>query len=179
MTIAQPGDRRGPVQIRDVGDGDWAQVWPFLRDIVAAGETYCWPRDTTEAAARTWWLGKPGGRVLVAVDEGRVVGTAELHPNQPAAGRHVANAGFLVAPSAAGRGVGRALAVRTLEVAREDGYRAMQFNAVVETNIAAVALWVSLGFTVLATVPAAFDHPPHGLVGLHVMHRPLTEPAAG
>jgi hypothetical protein len=49
----------------------------------------------------------------------------------------------------------------------------MQFNAVVETNARAVALWRSLGFDVLATVPEAFDHPEHGLVGLHVMFRRL------
>ncbi|MGO1240668.1 MAG: GNAT family N-acetyltransferase, partial [Cellulosimicrobium funkei] len=46
-------------------------------------------------------------------------------------------------------------------------------NAVVETNERAVRLWESLGFTILATVPEAFDHPVHGLVGLHVMHRTL------
>jgi GNAT superfamily N-acetyltransferase len=116
-------------------------------------------------------LGKPGGRVLVAVDDGAVVGTAELHPNQPAAGSHVANAGFMVSPTAVGRGVGRALARRVLEVAAEDGYAAMQFNAVVETNEHAVRLWESLGFTILTTVPEAFRHPDRGFVGLHIMHR--------
>jgi len=78
-----------------------------------------------------------------------------------------------VAPSASGKGVGRALANRVLEVAAEDGYLAMQFNAVVETNTNAIRLWESLGFTILATVPEAFRHPDHGLVGLHIMHRPL------
>jgi hypothetical protein len=68
-------------------------------------------------------MGKPGGRVLVAVDDGAVVGTAELHPNQPAAGSHVANAGFMVSPTAGGRGVGRALAHRVLEVAGRTGTR--------------------------------------------------------
>jgi ribosomal protein S18 acetylase RimI-like enzyme len=72
-----------------------------------------------------------------------------------------------------GRGVGRALGEHVVAAAREDGYRSMQFNAVVETNTRAVALWRSLGFDVLATVPEAFDHPEHGLVGLHVMFRRL------
>jgi ribosomal protein S18 acetylase RimI-like enzyme len=47
----------------------------------------------------------------------------------------------------------------------------MQLNAVVETNTGAVALWRSLGFEVLATVPAALGHPVHGYVGLHLMYR--------
>ena len=159
------------MEIRDAVDADWAAVWGFLQQIVAAGDTYCWPPDTSEEAARTWWMSKPGGRVLVAVDDGAVVGTAELHPNQPAAGSHVANAGFMVSPTAAGRGVGRALAHRVLEVAAEDGYAAMQFNAVAETNELAVSLWESLGFTILDTVPEAFRHPDRGFVGLHIMHR--------
>jgi GNAT superfamily N-acetyltransferase len=159
------------MEIRDVVDSDWAAIWGFMRQILAAGDTYCWPSDTSEEAARAWWMGKPGGRVLVAVDDGAVVGTAELHPNQPAAGSHVANAGFMVSPTATGRGVGRALAHHVLEVAAQDGYAAMQFNAVVETNVHAVRLWESLGFTVLGTVPEAFRHPDQGLVGLHIMHR--------
>ena len=159
------------MKIRDAVDSDWPAVWGFLQPIVAAGDTYCWPPDTSEDAARAWWMGKPGGRVLVAVEDGAVVGTAELHPNQPAAGSHVANAGFMVSPTAAGRGVGRALAQRVLEVAAADGYAAMQFNAVVVTNEHAIRLWESLGFTILATVPEAFRHPERGLVGLLIMHR--------
>jgi GNAT superfamily N-acetyltransferase len=161
------------VEIRDATESDWAEIWRFVRPILAVGDTYCWPRDSSEDAARTWWMGKPNGRVIVAIDHGEIVGTAEIHPNQPAAGSHVANAGFMVAPSAAGRGVGRALANRVLEIAAEDGYLAMQFNAVVETNTNAIRLWKSLGFQILATVPEAFWHPERGLVGLHLMHRLL------
>jgi|GEM_PF-4279412 len=77
----------------------------------------------------------------------------------------------MVDPAHAGRGVGRALAVHVIDLARDAGYRAMQFNAVVETNHVAVHLWQSLGFEILATIPESFDHPAHGLVGMHVMHR--------
>ena len=49
----------------------------------------------------------------------------------------------------------------------------MQFNAVVETNTGAVALWRSLGFETLCTVPGAFRHARSGAVGLHIMYRTL------
>ena len=113
------------------------------------------------------------GRARRRGGDGRILGTAKYGPNWPGRGSHVANASFIVDPAVAGRGVGRALAERVLADARAAGYRAMQFNAVVETNTGAVALWQSLGFRVLATVPEAFDHPTRGLVGLHIMHRPL------
>ena len=162
--------------IRDATPDDWPAIWPFLHGIVAAGDTFSWAPDTSEEDARAMWLKQPPGRTVVAlVDDGTVVGTAETHPNQPAGGpaAHVANAGFMVDPAHSGKGVGRALAEHVLEQARADGYRAMAFNAVVETNTGAVALWRSLGFEIVATLPGGFHHPVHGYVGLHIMHRPL------
>jgi GNAT superfamily N-acetyltransferase len=160
--------------IREATPEDWPAIWAFMSRIVAAGETFSWDRDIGEERARATWLRQPPGRTVVAVgDDGAVVGTAETHPNHGGPGSHIASAGFMVDPDQAGRGIGRALGEHVLEQARSDGYRAMQFNAVVETNTGAVALWRSLGFEVLCTVPEAFDHPAHGYVGLHVMHRRL------
>jgi L-amino acid N-acyltransferase YncA len=160
--------------IRAARAEDWEAIWGFMRRIVAAGETFVWDPDTTEAEARGMWLHEPPGRTIVAVgDDGTVLGTAETHPNHDGGGAHIANAGFMVDPDHSGRGIGRALAERVLEEARADGYRAMQFNAVVETNANAVALWRSLGFDVLATIPEGFNHPTKGYVGLHVMYRRL------
>jgi GNAT superfamily N-acetyltransferase len=160
--------------IRDAAFDDWPAIWPFLRRIVAAGETYCYDRSLTEYQARRMWLLEPPGRTFVAIDaQHAVVGTAKVHPNQGGPGGHVATASFMVDPQRAGRGVGRALGEHVLAWARGQGYRAMQFNAVVETNTRAVALWQSFGFQILATVPDAFHHPVHGYVGLHIMHRHL------
>ncbi|WP_265521954.1 GNAT family N-acetyltransferase [Oerskovia flava] len=161
--------------LRDATSTDWPGIWRVLEPALRAGETYTYPRDIAEDEARTAWMLPAPARVLVAVDNtsGGVLGIAKYLPNHPGAGAHVANASFVVGHDAAGRGVGRALAEAVLAGARADGYRAMQFNAVVETNERAVRLWRSLGFEVLATVPEAFDHPVLGLVGLHIMHRAL------
>jgi ribosomal protein S18 acetylase RimI-like enzyme len=86
---------------------------------------------------------------------------------------HIAGASFMVDPAHTGRGAGRALGRHVLDRARTDGFRTMQFNAVVETNERAVALWRSLGFEILATLPEGFLHPSKGYVGLHIMHRHL------
>jgi GNAT superfamily N-acetyltransferase len=174
-----------PVRVRPATDADWPHIWPFLQQIVQAGETYAYPLDLTEQTARSLWMEAPPGRTFVAVDDadgadggdgraGPVLGSAKAGPNRPGRGSHVATASFMVDPAARGRGVGRALGEHVLAWAREQGYRGMQFNAVVETNAPAVALWRALGFEVVGTVPEAFDSAAHGLVGLHVMYRPLT-----
>jgi L-amino acid N-acyltransferase YncA len=155
--------------IRDAEDGDWPAIYPFFSEIVAAGRSYAFPEDLSLEQARGWWMESPPGRTVVAVDGATVLGSAKMGPNRPGRGAHVATASFMVDPQHSGRGVGRALGEDVVDWARANGYRSIQFNAVVETNEVAVRLWRSLGFEVLATVPEAFDHPEHGLVGLHLM----------
>src|SRR5437660_6765744 len=163
--------------IRDFEDADWPRIYPIFTAIVAAGDTYAYPDGLTSDEARRYWVAAPPGRTVVATESGAIVGTATMGPNRPGRGSHVATASFMVAPEHQGKGVGRALGVYVVEAARAAGYRSIQFNAVVETNTAAVGLWESLGFEILATIPEAFDHREHGLVGLHVIHRPLVEAA--
>ncbi len=160
--------------VRAAVPDDWPAVWAFMRQIVAAGETFSWHRDLSEADSRARWFHGPPGGALVAVDDrGAVIGSATYGPNHEGPAAHIATASFMVDPARFGEGAGRALGERVLELARADGYRGIQFNAVVESNVRAVALWRSLGFEVLTTVPGAFDHPEDGFVGLHIMFQSL------
>jgi GNAT superfamily N-acetyltransferase len=153
-------------------DADWPRIWPFFQAIVSAGETYAYPEDLTLDTGRPLWM---DGHVVVAEDEssGGLLGSAKMGPNRPGRGAHIATASFMVDPAARGRGAGRALGRYAVDWARTAGYHGMQFNAVVETNTVAVALWRSLGFEILTTVPEAFNHRVHGLVGLHMMYQRL------
>ena len=158
--------------IREARAEDWGAIWPFFHEIVAARETYAYDPDMSESEARAMWMVEPPARTVVATDAaGAVIGTANMYANRPGPGSHVASASFMVDPARAGQGVGRALGGHVIDWARQSGFRAIQFNAVVQTNHAAVALWRSLGFEVVGTVPEAFDHPRHGYVGLLIMHR--------
>ena len=114
------------------------------------------------------------GRSFVAIDQasGAIVGSSYVRPNQPGLGGHVANAAFMVARSAAGQGVGRALGEHAIDWARQAGFSAMQFNIVVSTNERAVALWRNLGFSIAGTIPEAFQHQGLGRkVDAFIMHR--------
>ncbi|MFJ9851293.1 GNAT family N-acetyltransferase [Streptomyces sp. NPDC101150] len=160
--------------IREATAADWPAIWPFFHAIVAAGETYPYPADLDEQAGREVWMRPPPGRTVVAVDaDGTVLGTANMNPNKPGGGAHIASASFMVDPRHGRRGVGRALGEHVLDWARAEGYRGIQFNSVVETNTAAVTLWQSLGFEIMTTIPEGFRHPTRGYVGFHIMYRKL------
>ncbi|MGB3828084.1 MAG: GNAT family N-acetyltransferase [Ornithinimicrobium sp.] len=166
--------------IRGVEESDWEPVVGLLREIVRDGETYAYPELLDEVTARSVWDERPPGVTVVAVEtDGTVLGSAKSGPNRPGRGGHVATASFVVSPTARGQGVGRALGEWVLDWAHGQGFTAMQFNAVVETNHAAVRLWEALGFRVIGTVPEAFRSRRHGLVGLHIMHRRLGDGATG
>ena len=161
------------VRIRTATDEDWPRIWPFFSAIVVAGETYAFPEDLTVETGRGWWMERPPGLTVVLEEEDQVLGSAKMGPNRPGRGDHVGTASFMVEPSAAGRGVGRALASYVVAWHRENGFAAIQFNAVVETNAPAVHLWQSLAFEIVGTVPRAFRSRAHGEVGLHVMYLDL------
>ncbi|WP_258344413.1 GNAT family N-acetyltransferase [Saccharopolyspora gregorii] len=161
------------MRIREFTEADWPEVWPIIREVARAGETFCYERDLTAERARELWLERPPGRTTVAEVDGRVLGTAKMGPNRAGPGAHVSTASFMVAAGVRGRGVGGGLCADALSWARGAGYAAMQFNAVVESNRSAVALYERLGFTVIGTVPGAFEHPELGRIGLHVMHCPF------
>ena len=168
--MSDPGAER---IIRVATDADWPRIWPFFNAIVQEGESYAFPLDLTVESGRSWWMEQPPGETCVLEEGGVVLGSAKMGPNRPGRGDHVGTASFMVAPEGRGRGVGRALGDHVVAWHRERGYAAIQFNAVVETNTAAVRLWRSLGFEVVGTVPRAFQSASHGPVGLHVMHLAL------
>jgi GNAT superfamily N-acetyltransferase len=157
--------------IRPFEEADWDVVRAVVEEVAAAGETYCLPPGLPDDELRAFWLSD--AHTVVAAVDGEVLGSAHMGPNRPAQGSHVGTASFMVSARARGRGVGRALGEYSVDWHRRHGYRGIQFNAVVETNAAAVRLWQSLGFTVVGTVPGAFRRPSGEYVGLHVMHLPL------
>jgi GNAT superfamily N-acetyltransferase len=163
------------IEVREAVDDDWPAIWPFFETTVRAQETYAYDPGTTYEQGRALWMAHPPSRTVVAVTDGLVVGSAKMGPNREGPGAHVGTASFMVGPQARGRGVGRQLLEHVIAWHRERGFRGISFNAVVETNTAAVRLWRSAGFEVIGTVPGAFLHPTHGYVGLHVMHLSLVD----
>jgi len=142
--------------------------------VVASGDTYVFDSRITRREALAYWF-RADTHTYVAESSNAIVGTYILKPNQPGRGSHVANAAFMVSPSARGLGIGRRMGEHCLTEARKLKFRAIQFNFVVSTNKNAIKLWKQLGFTVVGTLPEAFRHSTLGFVDVYVMFRRLSD----
>lgn len=167
-------EQRGPVAIRVAGTQDHDAIWSILEPVYRAGETYCIDRDISREDALADWFVVPF-TAFVAERDGVVLGTSHVGRNRPGGASHVANASFATAPAARGQGVAGALVTHAKDWAREQGFRAMQFNFVVATNDDAVHSWKKAGFDVVGKLPGAFRHPRLGFVDALVMYADLTE----
>jgi L-amino acid N-acyltransferase YncA len=160
------------MHIREASHKDRAPVWHILEPIVRAGEAYALPRDISQDETLAFWFAT-GHQVYVAEDGTEILGTYFLCANQRGGGSHVANCGYATAQGATGRGIARTMCEDSLERARQQGFRAMQFNFVVSTNERALRLWSRCGFARVGCLPGAFQHPIHGFVDVFVMYRSL------
>ena len=158
--------------IRPADSSDNDAIWSILEPTIRAGETYTLPRDMDREQALAYWFSS-GHTVFVAEEGGEVLGTYYLRANKKGGGSHVGNCGYMTAAKASGRGVATAMCEHSLEHARSLGFRAMQFNFVVSSNLPAIHLWQKFGFATVGRLPGAFLHPTLGYVDALVMYRTL------
>lgn len=160
------------LEIRKAVEADKSRVWEIIKAVISTGDTYVYAPDSTKEKMIDYWF-SIDKKTYVALDGDEIVGTFYLRDNQPDLGAHVANAGYMVAPEARGKRVGRRMAEVSLIEAKRLGYRAMQFNFVVKTNENAAELWKSLGFEIIGEIPEAFDHAEKGLTNAYIMYKKL------
>jgi L-amino acid N-acyltransferase YncA len=158
------------MNIREATDKDLEAIWPIFHDIVKAGDTYAYRPDTSKQDAYKIWFVQPR-KTFVFGEKGNVLGTYFIKTNQAGPGSHVCNCGYMVCSSARGRGLATAMCEHSQMVARDLGYKAMQFNFVASNNIVAVKLWQKLGFETVGNLPKAFNHPNAGLIDALVMYK--------
>ncbi len=158
------------MNIREATREDFEKIWPIFHQIAAAGETYAYSRDTTKEQAVKIWMDAPR-KTFVFEDDGRILGTYYIKTNESGPGDHVCNCGYMVSSAARGRGMATAMCEHSQGIARQLGYKAMQFNFVASSNEGAVRLWNKLGFSTVGRLPKAFHHPSKGYVDALVMYK--------
>jgi len=159
--------------IREYQPSDWPSLFPLLRNTFAAGDTYAFAPDSSEADIHKAWIEVPSVTFLACGEAGEILGTYYIKPNQPGLGAHVSNCGYIVLPASQGRGLAAQMCEHSQAKAVALGFRAMQFNLVVSTNERAIRLWERLGFAKVGRLPGAFYNRKLGFVDAFVMFKQL------
>lgn len=158
-----------PITIRPAIEDDFDAMWLIFHQVVASGDTYVYAPDTNEEECHKILF--ENTHPFVATIDDNIVGLFVIRQNKTGLGSHVCNAGFMVSLDHRRQGIGKVMGQYALKEAKKIGFKAMQYNVVVSTNDKAIALWKSLGFTIIGTVPQAYQHSKHGLVDIYIMHR--------
>jgi L-amino acid N-acyltransferase YncA len=160
------------IEIRKATAEDCHHVWEIISEVISKGDTYVFDPNSSKEAMLNYWYG-PDRHTYVALDKGAIVGTFMIRDNQPGLGAHVANGSYMVSQAASGKGIGKRMGEFSLAEAHRLGYKAMQFNIVIKSNVRAVHLWQNLGFEIIGEIPDAFQHSKNGMTNAYIMYRKL------
>ena len=146
-----------PIHLQLAASADAAALRALFEVIIREGRSYPHTGVSDEEFHRYWFLGTSTVVAYRGHGSGRaeLAGAFYLRSNWPGRSRHVANAGFIVAPSSRNNGLGWLLGATMLQYAKELGYRSVIFNLVFSENLSARRLWLKLGFSELAVIPEA------------------------
>lgn len=156
----------------------------LLNEFIVEGQTYPQAQPLSQEEFAAYWMSRDAF-VVRAVQETRaegddgqeqaeVLGAFYLKPNFPGRCSHICNAGFIVQPAMRGLGVGRFMGEAMLSIACAQGYTAVMFNLVFETNLPSLKLWQSLGFQTIGRIPQAAHLADGNTVDALMLYYPLT-----
>lgn len=155
---------------------DCDKIWEIFENVISTGDTYVFDPNTPKSSLDKHWFAEYMN-TFVAIDNGEILGTYIIKPNQIDLGNHIANCSYMVNPKYHGRGTGKLLCEHSIQFAKDNGYLGIQFNIVVSTNEGAVKLWEKFGFDIIGKTPKAFRHKTLGFVDAFIMYKDLTDAA--
>ena len=142
------------MQIRKYLETDLPEMTAIWNEVVEDGIAF--PQEECLTAETSGVFFASQSYTGVAEENGRIVGLYILHPNNVGRCGHICNASYAVSSVCRGQHIGEKLVLDCLEIAKNLGFRVLQFNAVVESNVHARHLYERLGFVQLGTIPGGF-----------------------
>lgn len=149
--VKNQGDK---MNVRKYEIGDLPEMIRIWNEVVDEGNAFPQEEPLDERSGAEFFAAQ--SYCGVAEDGGAVCGLYILHPNNVGRCGHICNASYAVSSEKRGLHIGEKLVLDCLEQARRIGFRVLQFNAVVATNVHARHLYERLGFTQLGTISGGF-----------------------
>ena len=142
------------IKIREYNKNEIKFAIEIWNEIVRDGNAFPQTEELDEKTGNEFFSSQ--SYTGIAYDEDKIVGLYILHPNNIGRCGHISNASYAVKSSERGKHIGEMLVTHCIKKAGELGFKILQFNAVVESNIPALKLYEKLGFTKLGTIPNGF-----------------------
>jgi len=160
------------IRIRQYREEDIPAMMQIWNQVVEEGMAFPQTENLTQDDAGAFFAGQT--YTGVAELDGCIVGLYILHPNNIGRVGHIGNASYAVDREIRGMHIGEQLVRDCLEKAKESGFRILQFNAVVESNVHALHLYKRLGFVDLGIIPGGFRNRDDVYEDIHVMYYDLS-----
>lgn len=151
---------------------DENDLYAIFREVVDSGSQFPYESSSIQEFHRQFFEGNAQVYVCHSSTH-EVIGGFYIKANYSGRSSHIANAAYMIKKNYRGQGIGTFLMNTSLEIAKNLGYQAMQFNMVLSQNTIALKLYQKLGFNVIATIPNAVRNPEGTYQDGYVLHRKL------
>ena len=156
MILDFTNEKRTMIEIRKYRETDTIEAMEIWNVVVREGIAFPQDEELTEASADEFFSSQSYTGIAVDSDTNEIVGLYILHPNNIGRCGHICNTSYAVKEGKRGLHIGEQLVKDSLKIGAKQGFRILQFNAVVATNIHALHLYKRLGFTQLGVIPQGF-----------------------
>ncbi len=144
------------VKIRKYSERDVPAMCKIWNEVVEDGIAFPQEEKLTEVDGKKFFASQSYCAVAVESETEKILGLYILHPNNIGRCGHISNASYAVSSESRGLHIGEMLVKDCVAQAREIGFKILQFNAVVATNVHARHLYERLGFIQLGTIKGGF-----------------------
>ena len=147
------------IRIREYTKEDVEEAVKIWNQVVEDGVAFPQEENLTKESGDAFFKEQTYTGVAEHEETGEIVGLYILHPNNVGRCGHICNASYAVRKDIRGAHIGEKLVLNCIKVAKEKGFRVLQFNAVVASNVHALHLYERIGFTKLGVIPGGFRMP--------------------
>jgi L-amino acid N-acyltransferase YncA len=159
------------ITIREFQSEDINSIVSIWNEVIDEGNSFFWRRHFSND--EMLHIISSQKAVYCSMFNEEVIGFYILHDNFPDRGNHISNALYAIRKKFRGNGIGKMLGEHSLRIAKECGYKAMQFNSIVSTNTVSIHLWESLGFSRVGHIYKAFTLDDMEAVDIYIYYKSL------
>lgn len=159
------------ILFKKYNDNYLEDVSDIFNEIIEKGTSFPWDKPLSKSEVKK--ILSMQMEVYCVFEDGKIAGFYLLSPNILGRCSHIANATYAVKKEYRNKGIGTKIVMHSLETAKKDNFKAMQFNGVVSINTPALKVYKKCGFETIGTIKEGFRIPGNKYVDIFIMYKKL------